>query len=429
MLRAMRRIVFFLLALLCLAWSTQARLLTPFFPEGVPGYGTAPGVTVKSRTRPDFEPLGFRLDTVTIAPALSESLGYDSNIFGGPSRRGGWLVRTSPSVLLGTQRSGVGTGLFFSADDIRYPGQPSQDRTDGSAFAGTTIDIGRGKLTLGGGWLARHQDRSGLDALLTDKPVGYQVQNARAAFTIPVGRFTWTPSVDLNRWRFDNTTILGVPSSQRTRDRTTVQGGLTIQYDWMPGRSLLWVSRLLDSHYDHPAAGVPSNNAQSWQGLGGVEYDDNAVWRYRLLGGVQYRLPAAGAIRSQVTGIAEAELVWSPSGMTIVHASLLREIEDAALTGLSNVTYTSGTVAVDHELLRNVLFSGSAGVRHARFNQSGGQQIGLTAGAGATWLIDRHVQLSLTADVADIRNRGLPAGSIAGNYTRTLSLLTLRLAL
>lgn len=425
----MRRILFLLLALLCLAWSTQAQLLTAFFPEGVPGYGTGSGITVKSRSRPDYDPPGIRLDSVTIAPLLSESLGYDSNIFGGSSARGGWREQTSPSVLLGTQRSNGGVGAFFSADDVRYPGQPSQDRTDGSAFAGGTFDIGRNKLTLGGGYLARHEDRASLDSLPTDKPVGYQVENARASFAIPEGRFTWTPSIDLNRWRFDNTTILGVPASQRGRDRSTAQAALTVQYNWMPGRSLVWVTRWLDTHYDHPALGVVSNNSQSWQGLAGVEYDDNTVWRYRLLGGLQYRVPAAAATASQATGIAEAEVLWSPSGLTTVRASLLREIEDAALTGFSNVTYTSGTVAIDHELLRNVLLSGSTGLQHARFNQSGGQQVGVTAGAGAAWLIGRQVRLALTANVAGIRNSGLPAGTIAGNYTRTLTLLTLRLAL
>ena len=425
----MRRILFLLLALSPLARPAQAQLLTSLFPEGVPGYGQEQGVTVKSRARPDSDPPGFRLDTVTIRPLLNQTLGYDDNIFGGPVRRGGWRIATSPSVLMGTERSNASAGLFLSADDIRYPGQPSQDRTDGSAFLGGTLDLGRNKLTLGGGHVARHQDRTELDALPSDKPVGFQVDNARAAFAIPAGRFTWTPAVDFNRWRFDNTTVLGVPARQTTRDRTTIQGGLTVRYSWMTGRDLVLVGRLLDTHYDHPALGLPSNNSKSWQGLFGADYDDDTIWRYRLLGGLQYRQPAAAAIASQTAGIAEAEIVWSPSGMTTVRASLTRGIEDAAQSGFSSFTYTSAALTLDHELRRNVLLSASAGIRHARFNQTGGQQLGLAAGAGAAWLIDRHFRLSLTEDFADVRNSHLPAGVIAGNYARSLTLLTLRLGL
>jgi long-subunit fatty acid transport protein len=68
-------------------------------------------------------------------------------------------------------------------------------------------------------------------------------------------------------------------------------------------------------------------------------------------------------------------------------------------------------------------------VRQARFNQTGGQQLGLGFDTGASWLINRNLRLSLTYDFADVRNAHLPAGSVAGDYSRSLTLLALRVAL
>jgi len=408
---------------------TEAQLLTSLFPEGVPGYGTEQGVTVQSRERPAFDPLGIRADTVMIRPLLSESVGYDNNIFGGSPQSGAWEVGTHPSLLMGTNDPTGSTGLFLSADDLRYPGQPSQDRTDGAAFVGGTIDLGRDKLTLGAGYLSRHEDRTELDALPSDRPVAFTAANMRVSYDAVFGRFTTTPSIELNRWRFSDTTIFGVPVSEAARDRTTAQTGLTLRYDWMPARELLLVTRVLDTHYDAPAIGVPSNNSTSWQALAGVNYDANSVWRYRLLGGMEYRQAASSAVASETTPIAEAEITWLPSGQTTVRATATRGIEDAAQAGLSTYTYSSAQLRVDHEYLRDVLLNASATLRQATFNQTGGQQLGIGFNAGVTWLINRTLRLSLTSDYADVRNAHLPADTVAGDYTRTLTLLTLRVGL
>src|ERR1700693_2842098 len=82
----------------CAAYGVRAELLPSYFPAGVPGYGEAPGVTVASRLRPDFDPPGVRVGSFLLHPQWAEGLGYDSNVFGssggGP---GSWLVGTHPS--------------------------------------------------------------------------------------------------------------------------------------------------------------------------------------------------------------------------------------------------------------------------------------------------------------------------------------------
>ncbi len=164
--------------------------------------------------------------------------------------------------------------------------------------------------------------------------------------------------------------------------------------------------------------------------LFGVDYDDDTVWRYRLLGGVEYRQAAAGTTASQTAGIAEAEVTWSPTGMTTLRASAFRGIEDAPRRSTCPVTPTPPPrCGARIWLLRNVVLTASATVRQATFDQTGGQQLGLGFDAGASWLINRNLRLSLTYDFADVRNAHLATGAVAGDYTRNLTLLAVRVAL
>jgi hypothetical protein len=417
------------LCLLTCSEAADAQLLNSLFPAGVPGYGAEQGVTVQSRARPAFDPLEIRDGIVRIKPLADFSIGYDDNIFGGPARHGAWELAARPSVLIGAENSSGSVGLSASGDDIHYINAPSQDRTDGSLFVGGTFNVDRDKLTLGAGHLSQHEDRTELDAIPSDRPIGFTVENLRLAYAADIGRLTATPSIELNRWRFQNTTIDGLPVSEAARDRTTAQVGLTLRYGWMPGRDLLLVTRFLNTRYDFPAAGVASNNSISGQILAGVDYDDNTVWRYRLLGGLQHREAVAGSDASETTGIAEGEIIWSPSGMTTVRASLTRGIEDAAQSGLFSYTYTSAQVTLDYEYARDILLTLSAGARDATFNQTGGHQGGLAFGGGATWLINRTLRLGLTYDFADVRNTHISPGTVAGDYTRSLTLLTMRVAM
>ena len=404
------------------AW---AQFLSAYFPQGVPGYDTGPGITVRSRVRPEQDPLGIRIDGGLIKPTLTESFGYDDNIFGGRGQRGSWRITTEPTVLAGGESSRGSFGLFSSLTDTRYLAQPSQNRTDGGVFLGGTIPFGLDKLTLGVGYLARHEDRAALDALPSDRPVAFQVADIRMSYELTLGVFTLTPSVDLTQWRFANTTILGVPATQSTRDRTTALAEITLRHAWMPGRTLLLVARMLDTHYDFPAAGVTSNNSVRWQALAGADYDANSVWRIRALGGVEV---SQGAV-PQTDAVLEAEAIWSPSGLTDVTLNLTRGIEDAAQTGLSSFTYTAGTLTLDHELARDVLLNASVRFRQADYVATAAQQTGVTAGGGVTWLVRRGLSLSLAYSWDSVRDHHVPATVLAGDYTRQLALLTMRFGL
>lgn len=401
--------------------SAAADMLSALLPAGVPGYGTQPGVTVASRLRPDTEPPGLRAGDFILHPVLEEATGYDSAPFGAASN-GSWLFATRPSLLLGSDWSRDALGAYLALDDVRYLGAAAQDRTNYTLSLGGSLDISRDRLTLSAAHLQQHEDRTQIGALFTDRPVAFQLDDARASYAVNAGRWTVTPSVQVSLFQFRDASLNGLPLDQSYRDRTLMEGSVTLDYALAPRHDLLLEARGLGQHYLHAQPGEPERDSTGYQFLAGLA-DDDGVWRYRVLAGMEARYFTASAYQSHVAAIGEAELAWTLSGLTTVTATLTRSIEDAAQEGVAGYTYTAAKLAIDHEYRRNLLLHASAAVQRADFLPGGGYQTGYAAGGGVTWLMNRTVHLDLTYNISALR------GGYLGNYTRQVSLLSVRIGM
>jgi hypothetical protein len=417
-----------LVAVVCLTGRAVAELMTALFPDGVPGYDTDDGVTVETRLHPEQMPLGVREGTYTFSPRLDESVGYTSNALPGPYRRGSWEVVTAPGLGILSDWSRHSFGALFQAQDTRYLALPSQDRIDTTASVGGRIDIGNDTVTLAAAHLTQHEDRSQLDTIASDRPIGFQVDDLRASYAMTSGPWRIVPSLEVSNWTYDNTTILGVPASQAYRDRVVMQGDLTVHYEFASLRSLVLVMRAIGQDYTRTPFGQATPNSVSYQMLAGLDYDDDSVWQWRALVGGEVRQFASPGYAQQDTLIAEAGVTWSPTGLTTVNATVSRETADAAQEGTSGLVYSSARLTIDHECLRDLLFKAAFGVQKAAYFQ-GGQQIGTTAEFGVTWVMNRSARLSFTYDQTDIRGAGPATQAPVTGYSRGVALVTLRLGL
>ena len=145
----------------------RAELLSTYFPDGVPGYGTAPGVTVASRARPEYAPPGVRMDSFVFHPTMDESMGYNDNVLAAPSgQQGSWLIGTKPSLLVNSDWSRDSLGAYLGLDNESYLNLPAQSFANWTASLGGTVAVGRDQLTIGVSHFALHQLRTDLDPRL-----------------------------------------------------------------------------------------------------------------------------------------------------------------------------------------------------------------------------------------------------------------------
>jgi hypothetical protein len=308
-------------------------------------------------------------------------------------------------------------------DDTRYLDAPRQSRTDGTVAFGGTLAMGRDELTLAAAHLALHEDRTTLDALPSDTPIPFTLDDARAGYTLVLDRLALTPNLELSRYRYGNTTILGASANQSYRNRDVVQGGVTARYEVMPLLNVLVVVRALGTDYVSPQPGQPGRDSHGTVLLVGLSDDSDAVWRYRLLLGWEQRRFAASAYQAHDAPVAEGQVIWTPTGMVTLTATLTRRIEDAAQEGEVGYTYTAAKLTLDEELKRNVLLRATGGWQRADFLQGGGRQTAWLLGVGVTWLVNRQARVSATYAFADQQGGGL---GTSGAFDRSVGLLTVR---
>ncbi|HBK07075.1 MAG TPA: hypothetical protein DDZ81_14710 [Acetobacteraceae bacterium] len=417
-----------LTAAVCLTGRAVAELITALFPDGVPGYDAADGVTVETRLHPEQMPLGLREGAFEFSPRLDEAVGYTSNALPGPYRRGSWELTREPALAIESGWSRDSLGARFSVQDTSYLDLPSQNRTDAALMLGGRIDIGDDRLTLAAAHLSEHEDRGALGTIASDRPIAFQIDDLRASYAMADGRWTIEPSVQATTWTYGDTTVLGLPASEAFRDRVVLQEGITARYELAPLRDILLVVRGVQQDYTRTPPNQARLDSTSYQVLAGLDYDDDAVWRWRMLVGGEARRFASPQYQPENTFIAEGSAAWSPTGLTTVTATITRQTGDAEQSGASGLIYSAARLTIDHEYLRDLLFRASFGLQRADFFQ-GGYQVGTAAGLGVTWMLNRHARLSFTYDQTDIHASASSAGTFGGGYSQGVALLTMRLGL
>ena len=405
-------------------------LLDRYFPEGVPGYGAEQGVTVTSRTRPEYESDGVRAGSFIIRPQASESIGYNDNVLGTRQGAGSFVANTEASIGATSDWSRNSLGALLSVDNSQYPSVTSQNQTNWTASLGGTYDIGRDKAVLAGTHISAHESPTDLAAFPFEQPLPFTLDTVHAGYIAQLGRFQVIPGFDYTRIRFSDGTVAGITASQAFRNSDIFQGSVQTRYEFAPLRNAVVEVRGSGTNYVNPIAGQPSRDSNGFAVLAGLDYVVNGALRYRALVGYEARTFSA-PYKNHSAPIAEANVIWTPTGLTTVTGRFVHTIEDVSDISTEGYNYTSARVTVDHELYRNILLRGYVGLQRADYVGFNFNQTLYQGGAHATWLLNRNIGLTLSYDITDRQgSKNLPAAATGlvngGNYVQNLYLLQLR---
>ena len=409
--------------------------ITDFFPASVPGFDQELGVTVLSRVQRGAPTGDIRAGSFIVRPEYDQSVTHDDNVLGFRGSPASWIVHSAPTISVNSDWGRNSLGAYIGLDNGTYLDTPRQSRTDWTAAIGGGLTIGRGEATLAYSHLTLHDDATNIGALPTSTPVPFVVDDVRASYTVPVGRFALTPFVDYAMWRFGTTELGGQPSNQDFRNRDVLQAGLAGKFDLGGGDDLLMTAAAIDTHYVHPNPGVAGQSSTSGIVLAGFDWQATGNTRIRVLGGVETRQFVSAAYASRTTPVGTASLIWTPTGLTTVTATLSRSIEDPSQEDTGGIVFSRAQLDVDHELMRDVILRGRIGVQAGEFLQLRSNQTNVYAGAGVTWIINRHLRLS--TDYQFTNQSGAAAQSVpgvtninstTGNYSRNLFIVRLHVS-
>jgi hypothetical protein len=413
----------------------QGQLLDQFIATDIPGIAVGPGVTVTSRQHPEYDSLGVRLGEVTVRPELNETVGYDDNVLARKPASGSMLVETNAQMQADYNGSVVQGSAALTVDDYRFPEQQEQSYTNWTAQIGGSYEIGYDTLTAGFQHLNLAQTVRDLDVPQLDRALPFRIDSGRVEYKAMFSRVFVQPSLTLSSYSYDNGTVLGLPFIQSNRDRVVVQPSVTVGYELAPRRNLIVVVRDANATYSNQIAGQPTRNYNDAAILAGIDYDAGGIWRYRLLVGYETRTYQSNQFKTIQAPIIEATAIWNPTGLTTVTATANRHIEDSTDETTVGLTETAVKLRVDHELFRNVQLWTTAALFFDDYAQNQGHQSLYTLGTGATWLLNRNMQLTASYDFSSRESNGsatlgfIPGQVFGSNFSENRYLLQLHLAL
>jgi hypothetical protein len=417
-------------------------LLDRYFPLGVPGYDTEPGVTVTSRLEPEYEAPGVQVGGFIVRPQVNESLGYNDNVVGAPNGKGSFDVDTQAQVAVNSNWGRNSLGGLVSVENQTYPAQSSQNQTNWTASGGGTYEFGRDVLAVAYTHISTHQTPTDIATFPFEQPLPFTIDNVHISYTSPFGRVSLMPYFDYTHLSFSNGTVGGVTVSQQYRNSDTFQGGVEGKYEFATGHNAILEVQATGINYPNPSLAQALPNSTSVAVLAGLEYR-GGVWLYQALAGFEQRnyatLPnTTTQFKNRSSPIAEASLIWLPTELTTVTGRFVYSIEDPTEQSTQGYNYASARVIVDHEYLRNVLLRGYLGLQHAGYVSVNYNQTIYQAGAGVTWLVNRNISVALTYDYANrqgTKNLSAPllSGGLvplsSGNYAQDIYLLQFRFKL
>jgi hypothetical protein len=422
----------------------HAQVIDQYLDAAIPGYDTQAGVTVATRSRPEYDAPGIKLGGFVLSPVLAESIGYDDNVTGTPAAHGSAFEETNASVNLDGGWSTTKFGAALTLDDFEYFSLPGQSFTNWTAALGGSHEFGRDVFSIGYTHLNLNQTPRDLDVPGLDQSLAYRVDDLRANYHIDMGHIFLQPGIDVADYNYDNGRADNQVYLQTYRDRVVISPELIGSYEFATRRRVVVIVRDTQSDFDQAPPSTPRQNFNDFSVLGGVAYDADGVIEFRLLGGYEERSFSSSAYRMIQAPILEGAITWTPSGLTTVTGTAARYIEDSAAEATVGYTETALKFQVDHELFRNVILTAKGGFYIDDYasngTASGGTQTYFTGTIGGSYALTRNIRLAADYTYSSRNSSGSTAVDqqafnlqgndvFGGNYSENTFRFTVRFAL
>ena len=387
----------------------------------------ARGVTVTSRPRSDYDPLGVRLGGFRLDGAVDVAPGWDSNLFGRKNNIvSDGFVDERAAFKLESDWTTHAVGASANTDLRQYFSQTRQNYSDWDVGGFGRYDF---SAFTNVGAQYRHY-RSHLDVYNFDvqragisQPVAYDSDEVQVTGATRFNRIGLQAIGVYRTFQFEDSVIGGTPQTVSTNNFNTAIGALGSSYSLGEGRAITAVVRLQDISYTESLS--RPRDSFTWEALGGFQYDFDGVWQGRIAFGWRQREYRAANIRTLQGPAVEGQLTWAPTQLTTVGFTISRTIEESIRQDAVSYQRTQAGVTVDHEYLRNIILGANLRADRREYDKPTQTATDAVLLLSARYMLNRNMQLIGSYTYA----RRLEASSGIDEYSRNLVQLRLRFAL
>ena len=405
--------------------TTSTQIIAPA-PDGLQPYPPRAPVRTVSDLR---EPLGLRVGSFVVSPAITQSLGSDTNPNRSPTAAKGSVVSRTDGEL--NVRSDWSTHSFTSS--LRggysyYAKQRDASRPDATGVANLKLNLSRDTDIDLDGRLSLETQRPGstnFSATTTERPNVYGYGTS-AGVTQRYNRLSLNLRGSVDRTTYDNAKdSLGALIQQSDRNAVQYGARARVGYEVSPGVQPFFEiaadTRVFDSSTDKSGF---KRSSTGLTGRVGSSFEVTRLLTGEVSVGYQNRSYDDQRLRELRGVVGDAALIWSATPLTTVTLRGATELADTTLPNVSGSINRRLGVEVAHALRRNWTVTGFANASRASYDGNGLTEDTYQLGVRTEYKLTRTT--SIRASFTHERLKSTTAGS---DYTANIVLVGLRMQL
>ncbi|MFT4027917.1 MAG: outer membrane beta-barrel protein [Novosphingobium sp.] len=369
------------------------------------------GVGVAERARPDYDPLGLKVGSFRLLPAVDVELDASDNYRATDTNRQSDIYGVvEPEVDFASTwgRHRLAGRVYYSRSI--HAKLPTEDAGQYGASLNGALDVSRDMVIRADASVAHLvESRSSLGSFRNAlEPVSYNAYHAAIGVSRQFNRLKLDGSAGWNYTAFND--VLGTNGAiidQQFRSYRSLSQSLSAQYDIGNGIGVIVSGNATQNRYKvRPGSAdfdplVDIDRQSSGLTLqGGLTFELSSLIFGTIQAGYlrqKYRDPR---LRDFAGPTFNADILWNVTPLTSVRLRAGRSVEETSSTTIAGNTRIDFSVRVDHELYRYIIVSANAGYGSFSPNGAGVGGNEYNLGAGVRYLIDRHWSAGLTANYA-----------------------------
>lgn len=390
----------------------------------------APAQPAPRRRAPEedpYAPLGLRVGSVTLRPAITNSIGHDSN----PQRAAGAGVRGS---VFSRHEAELGVRSDWSTHELRgtlrggysrYLRERDASRPDGEGNLDLRLDATRDTRILIETRYRLDTQRPGspdLNAPVTGRPKTL-TYGGSLGVTHDINRLQLTLRGSVDRSDYEDAKLAsGAILSQRDRNMTQYGLRARLGYEVTPGFRPFVQAEIDRREFDltRDASGY-ARSSKGVTGRVGSTFELSRLLTGEVSVGYQDRKYEDSRLKNLRGAIGEASILWTPTPLTTVTLRGTAELGDTTVAGSSGTTARRVNLEVAHALRRNVTVTGFGSYGRTEYDGQGLREDFAQIGARLEYRLTRTFALR-----ASFTHERLMSTAVGSDYTANIAQVGLR---
>ncbi|MBA4223012.1 MAG: hypothetical protein C0458_19975 [Methylobacterium sp.] len=388
-----------------------------------------PAPEPRKRKRPEedpYAPLGLRLGNLILRPAITGSVGYDSNPerISGPSK-GSLFTRTEGELGIQSDWNVHELTGMLRGGYSRYYRNDNASRPDAEGNMSLRLDATRDTRILLESRLRLDTQRPGspdLTSAVQGRPITWNYGGA-AGVTHDFNRLQLTLRGSVDRQDYEDAS-LGNGRTLSQADRNQTQYGLRLRaaYEVTPGFKPFIQAEIDTRQFDQKvdSSGYMRSSDGYTVRLGST-FEISRMLTGEVSGGYQDRKYEDGRLRNLRGFVGDAAILWTPTPLTTVTLRGSAELGDTTIPGSSGTTARRVGLEVAHALRRNLTVTGFTTFARTEYDGQDLRENLSTIGARIEYKLTRTfaIRASFTHERLNSTNQG-------SDYTANVALVGLR---